>query len=119
MLAGDGIRCDFPVALMERAATTGFLAANRLLAQDGLAGHDLWTVPDPHPPSAAAPRPGDSSAAESVAAAGQSQPLSPSPIAAGTGSGPGLRSPMIRFSTSSAEIRQIGMPMPGLVPAPT
>jgi isorenieratene synthase len=45
VLAGDGIRCDFPVALMERAATTGFLAANRLLADRGLVGHDLWTVP--------------------------------------------------------------------------
>jgi isorenieratene synthase len=45
VLAGDGIRCDFPVALMERAATTGFLAANRLLSGLGLAGHDLWTVP--------------------------------------------------------------------------
>ena len=45
MLAGDGIRCDFPVALMERAATTGFLAANRLLADRGRPGHDLWTVP--------------------------------------------------------------------------
>ena len=45
MLAGDGIRCDFPVALMERAATTGFLAANQLLIIYGLAGHDLWTVP--------------------------------------------------------------------------
>ena len=45
VLAGDGIRCDYPVALMERAATTGFLAANRLLAGWGLAGHDLWTVP--------------------------------------------------------------------------
>ena len=45
MLAGDGIRCDYPVALMERAATTGFVAANRLLAEFGLAGHDLWTVP--------------------------------------------------------------------------
>jgi carotenoid phi-ring synthase / carotenoid chi-ring synthase len=44
-LAGDGIRCDFPVALMERAATTGFLAANHLLSCFGLAGHDLWTVP--------------------------------------------------------------------------
>jgi isorenieratene synthase len=44
-LAGDGIRCDFPVALMERAATTGFLAANQLLGCFGLAGHDLWTVP--------------------------------------------------------------------------
>ena len=45
VLAGDGIRCDFPVALMERAATTGFLAANRLLTDRGLPGHDLWTVP--------------------------------------------------------------------------
>jgi carotenoid phi-ring synthase / carotenoid chi-ring synthase len=45
VLAGDGIRCDFPVALMERAATTGFLAANQLLQRYGLAGHDLWTVP--------------------------------------------------------------------------
>ena len=45
VLAGDGIRCDYPVALMERAATTGFLAANQLLAGWGLAGHDLWTVP--------------------------------------------------------------------------
>jgi carotenoid phi-ring synthase / carotenoid chi-ring synthase len=45
MLAGDGIRIDLPVALMERAATTGFSAANHLLARFGLAGHDLHTVP--------------------------------------------------------------------------
>ncbi len=45
VLAGDGIRCDYPVALMERAATTGFLAANALLARRGRPGHDLWTVP--------------------------------------------------------------------------
>jgi carotenoid phi-ring synthase / carotenoid chi-ring synthase len=45
VLAGDGIRCDFPVALMERAATTGFLAANQLLHIYGVAGQDLWTVP--------------------------------------------------------------------------
>jgi carotenoid phi-ring synthase / carotenoid chi-ring synthase len=45
LLAGDGVRCDFPVALMERAATTGFLAANALLNEFRLAGHDLWTVP--------------------------------------------------------------------------
>jgi carotenoid phi-ring synthase / carotenoid chi-ring synthase len=45
VLAGDGIRCDFPVALMERAATTGFLAANQFLSRYGVAGHDLWTVP--------------------------------------------------------------------------
>lgn len=31
LLAGDGIRCDLPVALMERAATTGWMAANSWL----------------------------------------------------------------------------------------
>ncbi|MGH3096675.1 MAG: FAD-dependent oxidoreductase [Streptosporangiales bacterium] len=45
VLAGDGIRIDLPVALMERAASTGWHAANHLLARWGLAGHDLWTVP--------------------------------------------------------------------------
>lgn len=45
VLAGDAIRCELPVALMERAATTGFQAANQLLAGWGLRGHDLWTVP--------------------------------------------------------------------------
>jgi carotenoid phi-ring synthase / carotenoid chi-ring synthase len=44
-LAGDGIRIDLPVALMERAATTGWSAANRLLAGWGLAGHTLHSVP--------------------------------------------------------------------------
>jgi isorenieratene synthase len=45
VLAGDAIRCDYPIALMERAATTGWLAANQLLAGWGLPGHELWTVP--------------------------------------------------------------------------
>lgn len=45
VLAGDWVRCDYPVALMERAATTGFLAANALLSDWGIAGEDLWTVP--------------------------------------------------------------------------
>ena len=44
-LAGDGIRIDLPVALMERAATTGWSAANQLLTHYGLAGHALHTVP--------------------------------------------------------------------------
>ena len=44
-LAGDGIRIDLPVALMERAATTGLAAANTLLDQFGVAGHDIYTVP--------------------------------------------------------------------------
>jgi isorenieratene synthase len=46
VLAGDGIRIDLPVALMERAATTGFSAANELLRRWGLAGHELHTVPN-------------------------------------------------------------------------
>ncbi|MBJ7338841.1 FAD-dependent oxidoreductase [Mycolicibacterium sp.] len=46
VLAGDGIRVDLPVALMERAATTGWLAANSLLDHFGLAGHDVHTVPN-------------------------------------------------------------------------
>ena len=45
VLAGDGIRIDLPVALMERAATTGWTAANRLLSEFGIAGHTLHTVP--------------------------------------------------------------------------
>ncbi|WP_240957497.1 FAD-dependent oxidoreductase, partial [Streptomyces chilikensis] len=44
-LAGDAVRCDLPVALMERAATTGFLAAGALLAGWGVRGQVLWTVP--------------------------------------------------------------------------
>ncbi|MFG2311529.1 FAD-dependent oxidoreductase [Streptomyces sp. NPDC048566] len=46
MVAGDLVRTDLPVALMERAATSGFLAANALLEQWGLRGQALWTVPD-------------------------------------------------------------------------
>jgi isorenieratene synthase len=44
-LAGDGIRIDLPVALMERAAATGFSAANHLLKSWRVAGHELCTVP--------------------------------------------------------------------------
>ncbi len=45
VLAGDAVRCDLPVALMERAATTGWLAADRLLTAWGLPGHGVWSVP--------------------------------------------------------------------------
>ncbi|MGH3976831.1 MAG: FAD-dependent oxidoreductase [Pseudonocardiaceae bacterium] len=45
VLAGDLTRVDLPVALMERAATSGFLAADALLGGWGLRGHPLWTVP--------------------------------------------------------------------------
>ena len=45
LLAGDAVRCDLPVALMERAATTGWMAADRLLAGWGERGHGVWSVP--------------------------------------------------------------------------
>ncbi|MEU3622888.1 isorenieratene synthase [Amycolatopsis coloradensis] len=45
-LAGDGIRIDLPVALMERAAATGWAAANSLLGHWGLAGHPIRSVPN-------------------------------------------------------------------------
>ncbi|MFF3493096.1 FAD-dependent oxidoreductase [Streptomyces sp. NPDC002795] len=45
VVAGDLVRTDLPVALMERAATSGMLAANALLHQWRLQGHELWTVP--------------------------------------------------------------------------
>ncbi|MET7454334.1 FAD-dependent oxidoreductase [Streptomyces sp. NPDC005574] len=46
VVAGDLVRTDLPVALMERAATSGFLAANALLERWGVRGQTLWTVPD-------------------------------------------------------------------------
>ncbi|MGX6396391.1 FAD-dependent oxidoreductase [Rothia kristinae] len=45
MLAGDCLRTDLPVALMERAATTGWQAANALLEGWGVHGHDLHSPP--------------------------------------------------------------------------
>ncbi|MEE1756637.1 FAD-dependent oxidoreductase [Streptomyces sp. SP18CS02] len=46
VVAGDLVRTGLPVALMERAATSGFLAANALLERWGVQGQTLWTVPD-------------------------------------------------------------------------
>ncbi|MFJ1967379.1 FAD-dependent oxidoreductase [Streptomyces sp. NPDC087903] len=46
VVAGDLVRTDLPVALMERAATSGFMAANALLERWGVRGQTLWTVPD-------------------------------------------------------------------------
>ncbi|PSK54965.1 hypothetical protein B0E38_03358 [Streptomyces sp. 111WW2] len=40
VVAGDLVRTDLPVALMERAATSGFLAANALLEPWGVQGRD-------------------------------------------------------------------------------
>lgn len=44
-LAGDHVRLPFPTALMERAVSTGFLAANELLAPFGVADEPVWSVP--------------------------------------------------------------------------
>jgi isorenieratene synthase len=44
VLAGDHIHTAFPTALMERAASTGMLAANHLLHQWGAAEEQLWSV---------------------------------------------------------------------------
>ncbi len=46
VVAGDLVRTGLPVALMERAATSGFLAANALLECWGVRGETLWTVPE-------------------------------------------------------------------------
>ena len=45
VLAGDAVRSDLPVALMERAALTGIQAADHLLASFGRTGHGVWSVP--------------------------------------------------------------------------
>jgi isorenieratene synthase len=44
-LAGDFVAMPFPCALMERAAASGFLAANTLLARHGVAAAALRSVP--------------------------------------------------------------------------
>jgi isorenieratene synthase len=45
VVAGDLVRTRLPTALMERAATSGFQAANALLSTWNTSGHDLWSVP--------------------------------------------------------------------------
>lgn len=44
-LAGDGIATDIPSALMERAATTGIMAANAILARHGARTEPLRSIP--------------------------------------------------------------------------
>src|SRR5205085_7448551 len=44
-LAGDFIRLPFPSALMERAAASGVMAANAVLAAHGLRAEPVWSVP--------------------------------------------------------------------------
>ena len=45
VLAGDFVRLEIPSALMERAATSGILAANTLLARHGVAPEPLRVIP--------------------------------------------------------------------------
>jgi carotenoid phi-ring synthase / carotenoid chi-ring synthase len=44
-LAGDLVKVPFPTALMERAVTSGFLAANELLKRWNLAPEPVWSIP--------------------------------------------------------------------------
>jgi isorenieratene synthase len=44
-LAGDYVRLPFPTALMERAAASGFLASNHLLAAQDVIPEPIWSVP--------------------------------------------------------------------------
>jgi isorenieratene synthase len=44
-LAGDFVKTPFPSALMERAAATGFMAANHVLARFQGREEPLWSVP--------------------------------------------------------------------------
>ena len=44
-LAGDFVRLPFPTALMERAAASGFLAANHLLSRWDVRPEPIWSVP--------------------------------------------------------------------------
>jgi len=44
-LAGDFVRLDVPVALMEGAVASGVAAANEVFAEEGLARDPIWSVP--------------------------------------------------------------------------
>jgi isorenieratene synthase len=43
-LAGDWVKMPFPCALMERAVSSGFLAANEIISQEGLQRRPLYSV---------------------------------------------------------------------------
>ncbi|RGC71015.1 15-cis-phytoene desaturase [Micromonospora sp. MW-13] len=43
-LAGDGVRTDFPSALMERSAATGIIAANHVLRAEGAAAEPVRSI---------------------------------------------------------------------------
>ncbi len=43
--AGDWVRLDLPAMLMEAAFSSGMIAANRVLAREGLVEEPVWSVP--------------------------------------------------------------------------
>jgi carotenoid phi-ring synthase / carotenoid chi-ring synthase len=45
VMCGDLVKLAFPTALMERAVSSGFLAANALLSQWGVASEPVWSIP--------------------------------------------------------------------------
>jgi isorenieratene synthase len=45
VLAGDFVKLPFPTALMERAASSGLLAANQLLDRWDVRGEAVWSIP--------------------------------------------------------------------------
>ena len=45
VLAGDFVKLPFPTALMERAASSGLLAANQLLDRWDVRGEPVWSIP--------------------------------------------------------------------------
>jgi len=44
-LAGDFVRLEVPVALMEGAVASGIAASNEILSEEGLARDPIWSVP--------------------------------------------------------------------------
>ncbi len=45
-IAGDFVKLPIPSALMERAAASGFLAANQLLAMDNVRSEPVYSIPE-------------------------------------------------------------------------
>ena len=67
VLAGDWVKLPCPAMLMEAAATSGLLAANALLAREGLQEEPVYTVPTKGlMPSRVRPRPTEDRGASSA-----------------------------------------------------
>jgi len=43
--AGDWVKLDFPAMLLECACASGLVAANAILAEDGIQAEPVWSVP--------------------------------------------------------------------------